>query len=238
MAAFSEFAAKVATRRHVPRERIRLAVAITLSSLVHLWLAGGVTVRAPGHATTRGPAIISARLEIPVTPPVVPSPPQDGAKGVHENVPDSRRRARPADERARETVGDNPSPSSAFVDKTPDAHVPASALPAVSDPEYYPARQLDVYPALMQPVNLDYPRHAATGNVGGRVLLMVLIDETGGVRELSIIDAGPARFFEDSLRAAFSEARFSPARKDGRAVKSRVLIGVDYRPGEVEGTLR
>ena len=229
MAAFSEFATKVSTRRHVPRERIRLAVAITLSGLVHLWLADGVTVRAPGHATARGPAIISARLEIPVTPPVVPSPPQDGAKVVHEGVPDSRRRARPADERARETAGDKPSPSSAFVEKAPNARVPASALPAVSDPEYYPARQLDVYPALVQPVNLDYPRHAANDNVGGRVLLMVLIDETGGVRELSIVDAGPARFFEDSLRAAFSEARFSPARKDGRAVKSRVLIGVDYR---------
>jgi len=238
MAAFSEFAATVSTRWHVPRERIRLAVAITLSGLVHLWLAGGVTVRAPGHATARGPAIMSARLEIPVTPPVVSSPPQDGAKVVHEGGPDSRRRARPADERVRKTAGDNPSPSSAFVEKTPDARVPASTLPAVSDPEYYPARQLDVYPALMQPVNLDYPRHAANDNVGGRVLLMVLIDEAGGVRELSIIDAGPARFFEDSLRAAFSEARFSPARKDGRAVKSRVLIGVDYRPGEVEGTLR
>lgn len=229
MAALSEIAAKVSTLRHVPREQIKLAVAITLSALVHLWFADEVTVRAPGHATARGPAIISARLEIPVTPLAVPSPLQDGAKVVHESVPDSRHRARPADDSARKIAGDKPSPSSAFVEKTPDARVAASALPPVSDPVYYPARQLDVYPALVQPVSLEYPRHAANDNVGGRVLLMLLIDETGGVRELSIIEAGPARFFENSLRAAFSEARFSPALKDGRAVKSRVLIGVDYR---------
>lgn len=231
MAALSEFAATVSTRRHVPRERLRLAVAITLSVLVHLWLAGGVTVRAPGHTTSRGPAIISARLEIPVTPQAVPSPPppQYGAKAWRDENPDSRHRARPADDGARNTAGDNPSLPSVFVERTPDERMPASALPPVSDPEYYPARQLDVYPALVQPVNLDYPRHAANDNVGGRVVLMVLIDETGGVRELSIIEAGPGRFFEDSLRATFAEARFSPARKDGRAVKSRVLIGVDYR---------
>ena len=112
-----------------------------------------------------------------------------------------------------------------------DARNPASALPPLSDPEYYPARQLDVYPELVQPVSLEY----ANDNAGGRVLLMVLIDETGGVREISIVEAGSARLVENSVRTAFSEARFSPARKDGRAVKSRVLISVDYRPGDTEG---
>jgi len=55
--------------------------------------------------------------------------------------------------------------------------------------------------------------------------------------ELSIIDAGPARFFEDSLRRRVLGARFSRHAKTPRREKPRV-DGVDYRPGEVEGTLR
>jgi len=227
MAAFSVFV-QVSIPPQLPREQIRLAVAIIISALVHLVFASGMTVRAPGPVTARGPAIISVRLETPVTALAEPQQ-QDGAKVERETVPGSLRRARPADDGARNTAGAKTTPSSAFLEKQPKARIPASALPPVSDPEYYPAHQLDVYPALVQPVNLEYSRDAANENVDGRGLLMLLIDETGSVRELSIIDAGPARVFENSLRAAFSAARFSPARKDGRAVKSRVLIGVDQR---------
>ncbi len=211
---------------HVPRERIRLIVAITLSALLHLWFAGGVAVREPRHVPARSPAIISVRLEMPVTPPAVPPPLQDEVHPAHERGADELRRARPADTGARNS---KPSPHPAFVEQPPDARAPAAALPAVADPLYYPASQLDAYPALIQPVNLDSLRHAAHGNISGRVLLMLLIDESGGVREVSVIEPGPAASFEHALRAAFLEARFFPARKDGRAVKSRVLISVDYQ---------
>lgn len=214
--------------RHVPRERVRLTVAIMLSALVHLGFADRLMVRAPGHATLFSPAIISARLEIPATPQPEPSQ-QDDAKVVHEHVPDTQSRTRLDQDSVRKRSGSQSAYPPTFSAKTPDTHAPASALPPTVDPVYYPARQLDVYPALIQPVSLDYPRQAADASVGGRVLLMLQIDETGAVRELSIIETGPARVIEDTLRAAFSEARFSPARKDGRAVKSRVLIGVDYR---------
>ncbi len=104
------------------------------------------------------------------------------------------------------------------------------------DPVYYPARQLDVYPALLQPVKLKYPD--SPDKVGGRVLVMLLIDEAGAVDEISIAEAEPAGYFEHTVHAAFSSARFSPARKDGHAVKSRVLVRVNYSPGEAEGTMR
>jgi len=123
-----------------------------------------------------------------------------------------------------------PSVPSSLSAETPDKHATVAVLTPAVDPVYYPARQLDVYPALIQPASLALPGLAADAGIGGRVLLTLLIDESGSVREFSIIDAGPARVREETLRAAFAEARFSPARKDGRAVKSRVQIGIDYRP--------
>lgn len=207
-----------------PRELIRLTVAICISALIHLGLSGEVVLPAPGLSTVRGPAVISARLEIPMTPPTVPSPDQDGANYVHEAGTVTRPRLRPATDPPRKSAEDQPP----LLQESQNAYVPASALPVVSDPVYYLAHQLDVYPALAQPVPLAFPADAASERAGGRVLLMLLIDESGSVRELSVIDAGPAQIFERLIRAAFSQARFSPARKDGHAVKSRVLIAVDY----------
>lgn len=235
MAAFPGFTVQLATPRYVPRDRVRLAVAITFSVLIHLGLAGGVTVSTTGHAPSGGQSTITARLDIPEHSLAEPPPQQDDAMVIVRRVTDSLTRTRPADDNERETAATLPLPAAAPVQVMTAARNPASALPPLSDPEYYPARQLDVYPVLVQPVNLEYPRHGAYDYAGGRVLLMVLIDETGGVRELSIVEAGSARFFENSVRTAFSDARFSPARKDGRAVKSRVLISVDYRPDDTEG---
>lgn len=210
---------------HMPRERVRLIVAFTLSALFHLWVASGVALHESGHTPVSNPGIISARLDLPVAPPAAPSPLQDDGHPVHERRPDEVRRARPADAGAL----DPQLPASPAIGaQTPDARLPAAALPAVADPLYYPASQLDVYPTLIQPVNLESLRHAAHGDVSGRVLLMLLIDESGGAREASVIEPGPAALFEHALRAVFLEARFFPARKDGRAVKSRVLISIDF----------
>lgn len=76
------------------------------------------------------------------------------------------------------------------------------------------------------------------GKASGTVRVTLLIDETGNVNEVSTAGAEPAGIFEGAVRRAFASARFSPARKDGRAVKSRVLISVTYNPGEAEGTVR
>lgn len=70
------------------------------------------------------------------------------------------------------------------------------------------------------------------------MLLTLLIDEAGSVNEVSVVEAEPAGNLEGAVRRAFASARFSPARKDGRAVKSRVMISVSYNSGEAEGPAR
>ena len=109
-------------------------------------------------------------------------------------------------------------------------------MSGVPDTTFYPARQLDVYPRLLAPLQVQYPPAAAQGQITGQALVLLMIDENGVVNEVSIVQAEPAGYFEESAAAAFSSARFSPARKDGRIVRSRVLVNLKFSPdGPVVG---
>lgn len=98
----------------------------------------------------------------------------------------------------------------------------ASNLP---DTVHYPAKELDVYPRLLGPLVIDYPEVA--GQQAGRVTLLLLVDESGRVTSATVIDAQPEGMHEDAVTRAYSGAAFSPARKQGRAVRSRILVAVE-----------
>lgn len=217
----------------------RLTVALTLSAFAHFWLAAGVEVDAPARMPSRGPAIITARLEWPETIPEARVPRHSEAKPDAIVVRQESREGRGgAFDAASGAAATNTSPAPLSLAAVPEAQTSGQALTLVPDPVYYPARQLDAYPALLQPVRLEYPERASYNNISGKVLAMLLIDETGSVNEVSIVKSEPPGYFEDAVRDVFAVARFFPARKGGRAVKSRVLISVSYNPGEAEGAIR
>jgi protein TonB len=121
--------------------------------------------------------------------------------------------------------------SSASVERASGRSEPTAAsgtAPEAPDSTYYAARQLDVYPALTAPLDLPYARRALAAGVEGRALLLLHIDETGAVDEVAVVESQPAGYFEDDARRAFLAARFTPALRNGRAVKSRVLVEVNY----------
>jgi protein TonB len=110
---------------------------------------------------------------------------------------------------------------------------PAQLLPRIEaalpeDPTYYPARQLDVHPRTLGAIVPSYPARAADAGISGNLILLLLIDEAGVVRDASVAEANPEGWFEESALEAFRNARFAPAQRKGRAVKSRVLIRVTY----------
>jgi protein TonB len=113
--------------------------------------------------------------------------------------------------------------------------LPASGLPEVPvirDPTWYPVRQLDVLPRALQAVAPAFPERAERERVlAGEVTLLLLVDEEGRVHELSVVDAKPEGYFEDAALQAFREATFAPGRRDGRVVKSRVLVRVNFTAG-------
>ena len=116
--------------------------------------------------------------------------------------------------------------------------LPALDIPLAEDPTYYPAKQLDVHPVTLHPISPQYPQSAEENNVAGEVTLLLLIDEFGVVREISVVEAKPEGYFEEAAMAVFRAARFSPAQKQGHPVKSRVTLQVKYLYGESAGATR
>lgn len=213
----------VSTPRLSAQSPRRFAFALAASAFCHLLLATVLTLEAPRRdATPQAGALLHVRLEMdtaPATPAASlwldtgarPTTPTDKERVP---APRDRERAAPARQQAQEQS---------------DAAAPL-ALPQVPDPTYYAARELDAYPRPLAPLSFDHPERAARESRGGRLLLQLLIDEHGTVREVSVVEAEPAGYFEDAARTVLTAARFAPAVKDGRAVKSRLLLSLSFGP--------
>ena len=210
----------------------RLVKACAVSFLLHVVLLVGLPVN-PTGGVPNVVSVITARLEPaapaesepaaepvalvpaePVTPPVAVSPPKP---------PEPKPEARPEQVRAS---------------APPSAPSSGIELPFIRDPTYYPAKQLDVYPQPLTAIRLDYPDAASKARVDGRLLVLLLIDEFGVVNDASVVEVQPEGYFEEPTLAVFRSVRFSPAQKQGHAVKSRVLLQVRYTYGESTGAAR
>ena len=106
----------------------------------------------------------------------------------------------------------------------------ATAIPTIPDPVHYPARDLDIYPHALNPIRPVYPQAAREAQVAGSVTLLVLIDEAGRVVGTSVEDAAPGGVFEQVAQQAVAISAFYPAQKDGRAVRSRILVKLEFDP--------
>lgn len=198
---------------------LRFIAAIAVSALLH----ASVTALSPASkGGDRSPsassqASITARLvtvepELPVSEPAIERTP------VKPPPPRPRQR--------KKTALAAPSAPARSAGNESILDIPAAT--------YYGARQLDVFPTLAGAFELRYPARAAAGDVKGRVALLVLIDARGTVDEVSVVEAQPAGYFEEDALRVFRSAQFKPAMKGGRAVKSRIVIEVNY--GSESGT--
>lgn len=131
-----------------------------------------------------------------------------------------------------EGLGSQPAKPASPVAEPSASPLPALEMPLIEDPTYYPAKQVDVHPVALNLIKPVYPEKGVELGVDGKVVLLLLIDETGVVKEASVVEADPEGVFEESALAAFRNARFAPAQKNGRVVKSRVLIRVSYELNE------
>ena len=215
----------------------RLFVACALSVLLHVTLLAGIPVNPTGGL----PKVVSTITVRPETAAPAPAPSNDTPAAM-ANEPSAERIAPvPAEPAAAAVVGDRQQSSGAPTatrPALPRAVEPASSpsagieLPLIRDPTYYPAKQLDVYPQPLTPIRLSYPESAANARVDGRLTVLLLIDEFGGVNDVSVVDAAPEGYFEEAAMAVFRAARFSPAQKQGHPVKSRVMLQVKYLYGD------
>lgn len=103
---------------------------------------------------------------------------------------------------------------------------PGIAIPV--DLTFYSARELDVQPRALGSIEPDYPPEADRQRRSGKVRLQLKLEADGRVSGVEVVQADPPGVFDDSAVRAFRAARFSPALKDGRAVRALLLIEVEY----------
>jgi protein TonB len=194
--------------------RSRLLAALCISVLLHLstplFLSGGSSRPASTyHAPSLSVRVVAEPVASSETAPEL------------ARMPESTRAAKP-----RVVPVERPqAPEPAVAAPQPET---AGGLPQAPDLTYYGTRQLDVFPRLLAPLDLTYRGKVADDKVTGRVRLLVMIDEAGTVRDVSVVEAEPASYFEEEASRALMTARFSPAYRNGRAVRSRMQIEVNY----------
>ena len=200
----------------------RLSVGIVLSATLHTYVIYGLVLQpTPGAADHL--SIINARL-LP-EPAVVKRPTLAAPATQRQRIAPAQPQVAPLPEPmetpvpAAQTLADG--------DPNPETEVSTVSLP---DPVHYAARDLDVYPQPLNRIEPAYPREALAGETGGSVTLLLLIDESGRVTDVSVVDASAQDEFNESALQALAAAAYTPAQKNGRAVRSRILVKVDFDP--------
>ncbi|MCC7487851.1 MAG: TonB family protein [Burkholderiales bacterium] len=194
------------------RTRVRLAAFIGLSAILHLLTGYGSDPFGLDAPRFDRPA---AGMELRATLATgrAPAAPDESADAAAATAP--------------ATASSPPRAGGGSTSSTPAET--GSRLP-VPD-KWHLASEVDVRAEPITSVALRYPENLRGEPVAGVVRLRLFIDEGGVVRKLQIAASEPAGVFDDAARSAWQEVRFSPARRNGTAVKSQKLIEVTYQPG-------
>ena len=205
----------------------KFALALAASLILHFALMFGLQIRAP-TASSQPDSVIQARLvEAPISAVL---PPQELEKmSEPEQIPAL---VPPPDSVATAPSSTEPSASAA----TPESSVslPVIEVPMIEDTTYYPAKEVDVHPSSLQIIRPNYPDEAVSANTTGSVVLVLMLDESGKVQDISVEEAVPSGVFDKSALEAFRNARFSPAQRNGRVVKSQMRIKVSYELNDID----
>ena len=123
------------------------------------------------------------------------------------------------------TEAEGPSPTPTESKPTPQPQ-PAGGPPKSQPPEMVQGGTLNSK-AIELP-DPEYPEEARRAHAGGRVIVSVIVDETGKVISAEVED-GPILFRRVALEAA-RKARFNPTLVDGRPVKVSGILQYRFAP--------
>ena len=111
----------------------------------------------------------------------------------------------------------------------PSLDIPAQLVP-LAEPHYFRASELDRRPRALSDIQPQFPP-SAEGSTSGRIVLRLLINETGLVDAIVVEHSELPRTFQDSAIDAFSKAVFAPGEIGGNAVGSEMRIEISYENG-------
>lgn len=107
---------------------------------------------------------------------------------------------------------------------------PAPVTPAIREGDVVSMESLDRAPALVREPRPGYPPIAARQRIEATVMASVLVSETGEVLDVKILKGEPRFGFNDAAIRAFRGARYSPAMKDGKRVRTWVPQMIHFKP--------
>lgn len=74
-----------------------------------------------------------------------------------------------------------------------------------------------------------YPAAAARTNQEGWVELEFIVDTSGTVKNISIVNSQPERLFDAAAVKALRQWKFTPAEKGGAAIEAQVRQRIDFK---------
>jgi protein TonB len=216
----------------IPLRARRTLAAVWISLGLHAAVIALVQVAPPG-ATGSGGAIIEARLVSANTQPTDPQAPDDvsdqptvlAPSALAEAQPVPQIAPQPASTQPEATAPPTPTPTESVPTTSP---APAVAITSSVDLTYYSARDVDVLPRALHEVQPNYPAEPDRLRISGKVRLQLKIEADGRVSDIEVVSADPPGVFDEEAVKAFRTARFAPAEKNGRPVRTRTLIQVEF----------
>ena len=205
---------------------IRLLIAFEISLVLHLAIIFGIQVGEVARNITPRAAI---EARIMAMPPAQALPTHILVKAIDRQMPSQVADYRPVAHAAAGKPTENTAPGSGMSPTLASPTLVNAPLPV--DPTYYSGPDVDDLPSIINDVQPKYPEKAAAENIRGDVKVLFLLNETGTVDEVSVLEQHPPGY--DLDRAVIDwlqQAKFKPAMRHGRAVKMRVVYRVTFEP--------
>lgn len=117
-----------------------------------------------------------------------------------------------------------------------------AALTSPDTTPVYDISQVDRKPSLRNPENITmmlhraYPAHLHDTGIGGNVLVELVVESNGSVRQARVVNATRPEF-QEPARTVARGMRFVPGEKDGSPVGVRLQIPISFQPQDKSVTL-
>ncbi len=102
-------------------------------------------------------------------------------------------------------------------------------MPAASSADIFSEGDLDAPLTVLLRIPPVYPLRARRLGIEGWVKVFFLVDKSGHVERIKILDAEPEGVFEQSVRQCVSKWRFKPGTIEGVAVKARMETTIQFK---------
>ena len=94
--------------------------------------------------------------------------------------------------------------------------------------EVYESQQVTKLPRVLKQIKASYPEPAKQARIEGVVKLSVLIDPSGTVTEVIVLE-GPGHGLNETAQQALYQFRFSPAEKQNQPVSVKITYNYRFR---------